>query len=182
IDRGIALATDYGFGNVDIGHWTATRDEIRHAVETDGVDAASGSFVQRFDSTAVDASLLQLAIVGFVEPDDPRMRATVRRIEAELCTDDGFVRRYPAGDTETVDGNAEGVFLLCTCWLVQVLAMQGNLPRARELLERVIAVANDVGLLAEEFDPTTGEMLGNFPQAFTHLGLIAAVGAVQAKE
>ena len=181
IGCGIALATHDGFDGVDLAHWTATRDEIRQTVEVDGFDATTGSFVQRFGSTAVDASLLQLAIVGFVRPDDPRMQSTVGRIEAELCTEDGFAHRYGAG-TETVDGGSEGVFLLCSCWLVQVLAMQGHIERARTLLDRVVSLANDVGLLAEEFSPTTGEMLGNFPQAFTHLGLIAAIRAVEAGE
>ncbi|MEO6125519.1 MAG: glycoside hydrolase family 15 protein [Ilumatobacteraceae bacterium] len=180
IDCGIELATDYGLDGADTARWIATRDAIREAVDTDGVDPLTGSFVQHFGSVEVDASLLQLAITGFVEPDDPRLIATVAKIESDLCTDDGFVRRYrSSGAEETVDGDSEGVFLLCTCWLVQVMVMQGRTAEARELFERLLELGNDVGLYAEEFDPNTRQLLGNFPQAFTHLGLIASALAIE---
>ena len=183
IDCGIQLVADHGFDGVDLDVWAAVRDRIRHDVETEGVSSDGGHFVQSFGTDEVDASLLQLVLVGFVDANDPRMIETVRIIQAELASANGFIRRYrssaagsarPSEATETVSGDDEGVFLLCTCWLVQVLAMQGRIEEATQLFDRVVAVGNDVGLFAEEYDPTTEEFLGNFPQAFTHLGLIAA--------
>ena len=102
----------------------------------------------------------------------------MRKIEADLSSDEGFLRRYRHGTREAVDGDAEGVFLLCTCWLVQVLVMQGESSRARQLFERVLSLGNDVGLFAEEFDTHGRQFLGNFPQAFTHLGIVAAALAL----
>ena len=137
--------------------------------------------MQHFGATAVDASLLKLTLMGFIEPDDPRMVATVEAIQRELsCGDQGFIRRFRAdADTgeQTAPGRAnedEGMFLLCTFWLVEVLAMQGRIDDATALFEATIATGNDLGLFAEEYDVELGEMVGNFPQAFTHLGLIAA--------
>ena len=179
LDRGIRLARDYGLDHVDVDAWIASRELVRAAIESDGTDPLGEYFVQYFGSSAVDASLLQLALVGFVDADDPRMIRTVEVIQSELAGSNGFLRRYASSEgVETVDGSEEGYFLLCTCWLVQVLAMQGRLDDARELLDRVVAVGNDVGLFAEEYQPTTGEFLGNFPQAFTHLGLIAAANKI----
>ena len=183
IDCGIRLVAEHGFDGVDLDAWSAVRDRIRHDVETEGVSPDGGHFVQSFGADEVDASLLQLALVGFVDANDPRMIETVRIIQSDLASANGFIRRYrtpaaeparPSEESETVRGDDEGVFLLCTCWLVQVLAMQGRVEEATELFERIVAVGNDVGLFAEEYDPATGEFLGNFPQAFTHLGLIAA--------
>ncbi|MCU1395063.1 MAG: glycoside hydrolase 15-related protein [Ilumatobacteraceae bacterium] len=173
IDGGIRLATEQGFEGADLERWRTTRDELRAAIDSRGVHPVGGYFVQSFGSNEVDASLLQLALSGFVDVNDPRMIATVAAIRAQLGTPDGFLRRYRR-DGETVDGDAEGVFLLCTCWLVQVLARQGQIDEATAIFERIVALGNDVGLFAEEYDLVHGEFLGNFPQAFTHLGLIAA--------
>lgn len=188
LDCGISLVENYDVDHVDVERWKSTRDEIRAAIETHGMDPTGTHFVQHFGATTVDASLLKLALMSFVEPDDPRMIATVEAIERHLsCGEDGFIRRFradPDVDEETAPGRAneaEGVFLLCTFWLVEVLAMQGRVDDATALFERTIATGNDLGLFAEEFDVERGEMVGNFPQAFTHLGLIAADARLRAR-
>jgi GH15 family glucan-1,4-alpha-glucosidase len=185
LDCGISLVENYDVDHVDLDRWKSIRSDIRHAIESEGLDPTGSHFVQYFGATTVDASLLKLTLMGFVEPDDPRMVATVEAIERELsCGPDGFIRRFGAdiGDDEG-PGRAnddEGVFLLCTFWLVEVFALQGRHDEAVALFERVIAHGNDVGLFAEEFDVGRGEMVGNFPQAFTHLGLIAADARLRA--
>ena len=172
LDRGIRLVEDHGFEGADVQRWIAIRDEVRAAVDGEGVHPRHGYFVQAFDSDAVDASLLNLALVGFVDPCDERMIKTVTAIQHDLADVNGFLRRHNEDANQAAD--REGVFLLCTLWLVEVLALQGNLAEATELFDRVAAIGNDVGLFAEEYDVERGEFLGNFPQAFTHLGLIAA--------
>jgi GH15 family glucan-1,4-alpha-glucosidase len=180
IDRGIRLVQEHGYDDVDVDRWIAARDKVRVGIESSGVDPDGGHFVRSFGSAEVDASLLQLALVGFVEPDDPRMVRTVAKIQRDLSVPNGFIRRYRVSDASaTVDGSAEGVFLLCTSWLVQVLSMQGRAREAEALFEKLLAVGNDVGLFAEQYEPDTGEFLGNYPQAFTHLGLIAAAMRLQ---
>jgi GH15 family glucan-1,4-alpha-glucosidase len=174
LDRGIALADGQETDPADVQRWTSIRGEIRHAIETRGVDPKGGNFVRAFGSKAVDASLLKLALIGFVAATDERMVATVDRIREELCVG-GLIRRYRDDEhVDTVDGDDEGVFLLCSCWMVEVLALQGHHDEAEQLFERIVATANDVGLFAEEYDTKHNELLGNFPQAFTHLGVIAA--------
>jgi GH15 family glucan-1,4-alpha-glucosidase len=137
-----------------------------------------GAFTQYFGSDDLDASNLMMPIVGFLPADDPRMLATIDAIDKRLTDDRGLVYR---GRTEGgVDGLAgeEGTFLLCTFWLAQALAQAGKIDRARAVFERAAAYVNDVGLLAEEVDPYTGELLGNFPQAFSHIGLVNAAWAI----
>jgi GH15 family glucan-1,4-alpha-glucosidase len=169
LDRAVRLARRLALeGPVD--RWQAVRDEIRRRVETEGVDAG-GAFLQALGGTAVDASALLIPEVRFVPRDDPRVAATVRRIEREL-TADGFVYRYRGTDDGLAGG--EGAFLICSFWLVDNLAFVGEVERARALFERLVSFANDVGLLAEQIDPSSGEQLGNFPQAFSHMGLINA--------
>jgi GH15 family glucan-1,4-alpha-glucosidase len=148
----------------------------------DGWNDAAGAFTQFFGSTALDASNLMLPIVGFLPADDPRMLATIDAIADRLTDERGLVYRYRA--EEGLDGLAgeEGTFLLCTFWLAQALAMSGQLERAKDVFERAVAFVNDVGLLAEEVDPTTGELLGNFPQAFSHIGLVNAAWAISQAE
>jgi GH15 family glucan-1,4-alpha-glucosidase len=160
--------------------WLAGRDEIRTIVERDGVDSVRG-FLQSFaDGGKLDASNLMIPIVGFVPHDDPRARATFEHIAEELSVD-GFVYRYV---TDGVDGLAgdEATFAICSFWLVECMARAGETERARELYERLIGYCNDVGLLAEEIDPHSGQLIGNFPQAFSHLGLIQAAIALAAPE
>jgi GH15 family glucan-1,4-alpha-glucosidase len=160
--------------------WAAERDEIRRLIESDGVDQASQSFVQYFGSAALDASNLMIPIVGFVPHDDPRARATADRIADELSAD-GFVYRYIADGVDGLSGE-EATFAICSFWLVECLARAGEAERARELFERLLGFRNDVGLLAEEIDPHSGELIGNFPQAFSHLGLIQAAIALDLPE
>ena len=179
LDCGIALVEHHDVDHVDLDRWRSVRDEIRTAIETRGMDPTGTHFVQHFGATTVDASLLKLALMGFIDADDPRMIATVEAIQRDLsCGPDGFIRRFgddPDADAGPGRANAdEGVFLLCTFWLVEVLAMQGRVGEATALFERAIDTGNDLGLFAEEYDVERGEMVGNFPQAFTHLGLITA--------
>jgi GH15 family glucan-1,4-alpha-glucosidase len=153
-------------------HWRGVAQQIHDDVCAKGFDPALGSFVQSYGSKLLDASLLQLPLVGFLPPSDPRIRGTVAAIERHLRDESGLVRRY---DTETgVDGlpPGEGAFLACSFWLADNYALQGRLAEARALFENLLGKRNDVGLLAEQYDPGTGRMLGNFPQAFSHVGLV----------
>lgn len=179
IDCGIQLVEDYGVDHVDIDRWRSTRDEIRSTIEREGLDPTGTHFVQYFGGDTVDASLLKLPLMRFIDANDDRMVATVAAIQAQLTHgDQGFLRRFRDvqgdGDGPGLANDDEGVFLLCTFWLVEVLALQGRLDDARALFGRAVGTGNDLGLFAEEWDVESGEMLGNFPQAFTHLGLIAA--------
>jgi GH15 family glucan-1,4-alpha-glucosidase len=155
----------------DIDRWRAVRAEIRATIERDGVDPERGCFVQSFGSREVDASLLLLPMVGFIDPNDLRMRATLDAIERDL-SDGLLVRRYRNEATDDGLPGGEGAFLMASFWLVDVLAMQGRLEEAESRFQRLLGLANDLGLLAEEFDPSTGELLGNFPQGLTHMALI----------
>jgi GH15 family glucan-1,4-alpha-glucosidase len=157
-----------------VERWRATREEIKEDVLRSGYDADVGSFVQYYGSDRLDASLLMIPLVGFLPAKDPRVVGTVAAIERDLVRD-GFVERYKA-DVENlgVDGlpPGEGVFLPCSFWLAAVLAQQGRLDEAVELFERLLSLRNDLGLLSEEYEPERGRLVGNFPQAFTHLTLI----------
>jgi GH15 family glucan-1,4-alpha-glucosidase len=152
--------------------WRAIADEIHGEVCERGFDRGLNSFVQAYGSKRLDASLLLMPIVGFLPPEDPRVRGTLRAIEERLLIDDEFVLRY---ETEHVSDGlpaGEGAFLACSFWLVDNYTLQGRDADARKLFARLLARCNDVGLLAEEFDPSAGRMLGNFPQAYSHVGII----------
>ena len=180
LDRLLRLAEADGREG-DLESWEQGRDAIRELVEREGVDAETNAFLQSFgDGGKLDASNLMLSIVGFVEFDDPRAQATSDRISSELSVD-GFVYRYVTDGMDGLDGD-EATFAICSFWLVECLARSGETDRARELFERLISFCNDVGLLAEEIDPESGELLGNFPQAFSHLGLIQAACALDLPE
>jgi GH15 family glucan-1,4-alpha-glucosidase len=181
LDRAIELADVIG-DRSRVEDWKRTRDEIFEAVIRDGWSDSAGAFSQHFGTDALDASNLMLPIVGFLPATDPRVLATIDAIEERLTDDRGLVYRYRT--EEGVDGLAgeEGTFLLCTFWLAQALAMAGRLDRARAVFERAARYVNDVGLLAEEVDPETGELLGNFPQAFSHIGLVNAAWAISEAE
>jgi GH15 family glucan-1,4-alpha-glucosidase len=172
-DRAVKTVRHLGReGPVD--RWRATRKEIRNEILDHGFNPEIGSFVQYFGSDRLDASLLLIPLVGFLRADDPRVVGTVAAIERDLMRD-GFVERYRAdAENVAVDGlpPGEGVFLPCSFWLAAVLAQQGRLEDAVELYERLLSLRNDVGLLAEEYDPERGRLVGNFPQAFTHLTLV----------
>ncbi|MEO8713698.1 MAG: glycoside hydrolase family 15 protein [Acetobacteraceae bacterium] len=151
--------------------WISARDEIHATVCREGFNTDKQSFVQSFGSEALDASLLMIPLVGFLPAADARVRGTVTAIERELMHD-GFVRRYlPEKDTDGQAGS-EGVFLACSFWLADNMALQGRHDDATALFQRLLALANDVGLLTEEYDPDTQRLIGNFPQAFSHLALI----------
>jgi alpha,alpha-trehalase len=159
--------------------WGTARDEIREAILERGWSEQAEAFAQSFGSDHLDASVLQMPIVGFLPPDDPRMLSTLDAIEKGLTDDRGLVYRYLADDG--LPGE-EGTFLMCTFWLAQAQAMAGQVGRAHATFERALAFANDLGLLSEEVDETTGELLGNFPQAFSHIGLVNAAWAISQAE
>ena len=164
------------------GHYRRMADTIHADICKHGVDPTGAYFVQYYGATEVDASLLLLAIVGFLPPDDPRIRATVERIEQQLMVD-GLVIRYQT--KAKVDGlsGAEGAFLACSFWLVDNLVLLGRLDDAHALFNKLTSFVNDVGLLSEEYNPTTGRMLGNFPQAFSHVALVnSAIGLHRATQ
>ena len=173
LDRGIKLAEDIG-REAPLDIWKKARDEVRLAVETRGYDADRGVFVQAFDHPIMDASLLLLPEVDFVNYSDERMIRTTDAVRAEL-EEGGLLRRYAPCD----DGlpGSEGVFLPCSFWLAECLARQGRVDEAHEVFERGLSTGNDLGLFSEEYDTKSQEMLGNFPQALTHLSLISAAVA-----
>src|SRR5262249_53248720 len=153
--------------------WATARDEIRAAILEHGWSEKAGAFTQAFGSEDLDASNLMLAITGFLPGDDARMKATIDATAARLTDERGLVYRYLAHDGLAGE---EGTFLLCTFWLAQAQALAGEVDQAAATFERAVAAINDVGLLAEEVDVPSGEMIGNFPQAFSHIGLINAAG------
>ncbi|MGW1213348.1 glycoside hydrolase family 15 protein [Streptomyces sp. NPDC002499] len=162
----------------DLDGWRAMRDEVHREVCEKGYDPARNTFTQSYGSVELDASLLLIPRVGFLPPDDPRVIGTVDAVRAELGHD-GFMRRYSAEESP-VDGlpGGEGTFLVCSFWLADALHLTGRTKEARELFERLVGLANDVGLLAEEYDPASGRLLGNFPQAFSHIGLVSTALAL----
>ena len=180
LDRVVRIAElDGREGALD--RWRSNRDDLRELIERDGVDRETGAFVQSFgDGGKLDASNLMIPIVGFVAHDDPRARATSERTVSDLSAD-GFVYRYVTDGVDGLSGE-EATFAICSFWLVECLARAGERDRARELFERLLGFCNDVGLLAEEIDPHSGELIGNFPQAFSHVGLIQAAIALDLPE
>ncbi|MGW3953986.1 glycoside hydrolase family 15 protein [Streptomyces sp. NPDC004752] len=164
----------------DLAGWRALRDEVHREVCERGYDPDRNTFTQYYGSRELDAALLIIPRAGFLPPDDPRVIGTVDAVRAELGRD-GFVRRYAGADTDIdtgigtgIDGlpGREGVFLACSFWLADALHLTGRTQEARELFDRLVGLANDVGLLSEEYDPATGHQLGNFPQAFSHIALV----------
>ena len=169
-DRAVKGIEEFGLDG-PLDRWRAVRDTVHASVCSRGFDASTGSFVQAYDSKEIDASLLLLPLVGFLPPDDPRIVGTVSRVERELLRD-GFVARYLSHSG--VDGlpPGEGAFLACSFWLVDNYVLQGRMVEAKALFERLAGLVNDVGLLAEEYDPVRRRQVGNFPQAFSHVSLI----------
>jgi alpha,alpha-trehalase len=178
LDRAIGLADQFDARDRVQG-WTAAREEIRTAILEHGWSQQAGAFTQAFGSDDLDASNLMLAITGFLPGDDPRMKATIDAIATRLTDERGLVYRYLAHDG--LEGE-EGTFLLCTFWLAQAQALAGELDQAKATFERAVAYANDVGLLAEEVDVGGAEMIGNYPQAFSHIGLVNAAWAIAQAE
>jgi len=174
LDRGIVMAEQLDAGD-RVERWAVQREELREAIVGEGWNDAAGAFTQYFGSNTLDASVLLMAIVGFLPPQDQRLLATIDAIEAGLADERGLLYRYRGGDG--IDG-PEGSFLLCTFWLAHALAVTGQVARSREILERAAGFASPLGLFSEQVDTTTGELLGNFPQAFSHLGLVTATQAL----
>jgi len=156
-----------------VERWRRLREEIHQEVCREGFNVELNSFTQSYGSDELDASTLLIPILGFLPADDPRVAGTIAAVERDLMRD-GFVQRYKPKEQNDVDGlpGGEGVFLPCSFWLVDAMLMQGRDDDARELFERLLAVSNDLGLLSEEYDPAEKRLLGNFPQAFTHVGLV----------
>jgi len=169
-DRAVKTAERLGLP-APLDRWRATRDAIHAEVCERGFDAALGAFVQAYGSRQLDASLLMLPLVGFLPPDDPRVLGTTAAIERDLMSD-GLVLRYDSRVTDDGLPPGEGTFLACSFWLADNLALQGRHDDARRMFERLLALRNDVGLLAEEYDTRRGRQVGNFPQALSHLALI----------
>ena len=155
--------------------WTAARDQIREAVLTRGWSDVRQAYAQSFDSDELDAAQLLMPILGFLPATDERMRSTIDAIADEL-TQDRLVLRYLNDEGLNADGltGEEGTFVICSFWLVSCLAQAGELERAEALFDQLAGYANDLGLLAEEIDVANDEQLGNFPQAFSHIGLVTA--------
>jgi GH15 family glucan-1,4-alpha-glucosidase len=170
LDRGVKGVEKFGLDG-PVGRWRGLRDEIHAQVCREGFNAEKNTFVQFYGTDLLDASLLMMPLVGFLPATDPRVRGTIEAIEGELTTD-GFVSRYTT--VEEVDGlpPGEGAFLLCTFWLADNLQLLGRTEDARRIFERLLDARNDVGLLSESYDVKARRLVGNFPQAFSHIGLI----------
>lgn len=178
LERAVALAERLDAQD-RVPEWKRVQHEIHDAIVTKGWSDTANAFTQSFGSDELDASNLMMPLVGFLSSDDPRVLATIDATEARLTDDRGLVYRYRSHDG--LEGE-EGSFLLCTFWLAHAMAVSGQPERARTVFERAVGFVNDVGLLAEEVDPISGELLGNFPQAFSHIGLVNAAWAISEAE
>jgi GH15 family glucan-1,4-alpha-glucosidase len=180
-DRAAKIAEKTGRTDLPVDRWRTLADQVKKEVCEKGFDTKKNSFVQYYGSDQLDSSLLMLARVGFLPPDDPRIIGTVDAIQRELLVD-GFVERYPTSDHDSVDGlpPGEGTFLMTTFWLVDNLALIGREREARELFERLRGLQNDVGMFSEEYDTKAKRLIGNFPQAFSHLGFIVSASHLSA--
>jgi alpha,alpha-trehalase len=177
LDRAVAMA-DLLHAEDRVDAWKRTRDEIQQAILEQGWSETAQAFTQSFGSDELDASNLMMPLVGFLPATDPRMLATIDAIADRLTDERGLVYRYRTQGGVDGLGGEEGTFLLCTFWLAEALALAGQAERARQVFDRAARYANDLGLLAEEVDAATGELLGNFPQAFSHIGLVNAAWAI----
>jgi GH15 family glucan-1,4-alpha-glucosidase len=171
-DRAVKAVEQFGLRG-PAARWRSRRAEIHAEICARGFSAKKGAFVQEYDTERLDASLLMIPLVGFLPPNDERVRGTVRAIERELLVE-GFVLRYRPEEAEHVDAlpPGEGCFLLCTFWLADNYALAGRFDEARAVFERLLSIRNDLGLLSEQYDPRARRLLGNFPQAFSHVGLV----------
>ncbi|MFI9582924.1 glycoside hydrolase family 15 protein [Streptomyces sp. NPDC052236] len=182
-DRAVQTLEQYPSLRGDVERWRTMRDEVHRDVCEKGYDPEQNAFTQSYGSTDLDAATLLIPKVGFLPPDDPRVRGTVDAVQKGLGVGGGLVRRYST-DGLTVDGlpGSEGAFLACSFWLADALRMTGRVREARELFERLLALRNDVGLLAEEYDPARERQVGNFPQAFSHIALVTTALALSREE
>jgi GH15 family glucan-1,4-alpha-glucosidase len=179
-DRAVRIAERYEL-EAPVDRWKQTRDEIHHEVCERGYDAERRTFTQYYGSKELDASVLNIPLVGFLPGNDERVTGTIDAVWRELGRD-GFVSRYSTAETDDGLPGDEGQFLACSFWLVSALALNGRVEEARALFERLVGLANDLGLLAEEYDVGRGRQVGNFPQAFSHLTLIVAARDISAAE
>lgn len=175
LDRAIDLAPLLGAAP-RVAEWSRTREAIKRAILDEGYDHDVGAFTQSFGSRVLDASALMVPIAGLLPGDDPRVRSTIDAVQRRLVSANGFLRRYEDGSDGL--GGSEGAFVMCTFWLAHAHALAGDLDEAAEVFQTAAGAANDLGLMAEEIDPESGEMLGNFPQAFSHVGLATAAHAI----
>ena len=169
-DRVLQDAETYGL-EAPVERWRAVRDEIHRTVCEKGYDATVGSFTQSFGSKELDASLLLIPAVGFLPADDPRVAGTIAAIERDLVSD-GFVLRYRTESGADGLPSGEGVFLACSFWLADAYQLQGRDADANAVVDRLLDLRNDLGLLSEEYDTAAKRQVGNFPQAFSHLALV----------
>ena len=178
-DRAVRTLEEYADLPGDLEGWRALRDAVHRDVCEKGYDPERNTFTQSYGSQEIDAALLLIPRFGFLPPDDPRVVGTVDAVR-EALGHDGFVRRYDTAADTPVDGlpGDEGAFLACSFWLVDALHLTGRTKEAKVLFERLVGLANDVGLLAEEYDPVADRQLGNFPQAFSHIGLVSSALAL----
>jgi GH15 family glucan-1,4-alpha-glucosidase len=175
-DRGVK-AVEWFKNDGPVDRWRAIRDELFDQVCAQGYNPSVGAFTQSYGSERLDASLLLIPVVGFLPPNDPRVRGTVEAVERTLMQD-GLVARYAVDSgVDGLEGD-EGTFLACSFWYVDNLVLQGRMTEARELFERLLSLRNDVGLLAEEYDTRLCRQVGNFPQAFSHLALVNTAHAL----
>ncbi len=179
-DRAVSIAERFGL-EAPLEQWRHTRDEIHEEVCTRGYDSERRTFTQYYGSRELDASVLNIPLLGFLDPTDPRVTGTIDAVMRELGHD-GFVARYSTDLTDDGLSGDEGQFLACSFWLVAALALNGRPGEARKLFERLTGLANDLGLLAEEYDVGRRRQVGNFPQAFSHLTLIIAARAISTAE
>ena len=170
LDRAIKHHKEYGRGG-EVTRWKKNREMLHREICRKGFDKKLNSFVQSYGSKQLDASCLLIGLVGFLPPDDPRIVGTVEAIEKRLMKG-GFVERYDTKKTKDGLSGGEGAFLACSFWMVTSLWLMGRKADARAMFERLLAVRNDVGLLSEEYDPVAKRMVGNFPQAFSHIALL----------
>jgi len=175
LDRGLAMAELLRLDDTRVAAWGAARETLREQILGRGWSERAGAFTQTFGSDDLDASALLLVVVGFLPPSDSRLLSTIDAVEEGLSDDRGLLFRYRGDDGFD---EPEGTFLLCTFWLAHALALTGQVDRARVVLARAADCATDLGLFAEQVDPSSGELLGNFPQAFSHLGLVNAAQAL----
>lgn len=178
LDRAIKLARQLNVRQ-DLDQWEQEKKRILDAIESRGFHLSQDAYVQDFGGQALDASVLRLPVMGVVDPNSQRFASTVRSIEKRLMNR-GLLYRYSQDETDDGIGGLEGTFTACGFWLVEVYVLQGRIAEAERLFEQIISYANDLGLMAEEIDPHTGEQLGNFPQGFTHIGLINAACRIAA--
>jgi GH15 family glucan-1,4-alpha-glucosidase len=175
-DRAVRIAEKFGL-EAPLERWKRTREEIHSEVCENGYDRDRGTFTQYYGSRELDASNLNIPLVGFLPGSDERVTGTIDAISRELGRD-GFVSRYSTAETDDGLPGDEGQFLACSFWLVSALALNGRTDQARTLFERLLGLANDLGLLSEEYDVGRQRQVGNFPQAFSHLTLIGAARAI----